>query len=55
MYASTIRKQIKNGKFIINKEIKKFGKTWLMTKKAMKGYYGEMLLRIYIRNNCYNN
>lgn len=55
MDASTIRKQIKNGRFIIDKEIKKFGKTWIITEKAMTEHYGEAPLRIYNQEKILND
>lgn len=43
---STIRKQVQFGKFT-DKEIKKFGKTWIMTEKAMIEHYGAQLFNLY--------
>lgn len=45
--ASTIRKQVQQNKFIEDKEIKKFGKTWIITEKAVKEHYGTTLLNLY--------
>ena len=37
---STLRKQAANGKLALNTEVKKFGKTWLMTEQAMIRHFG---------------
>lgn len=37
---STIRKAIANNKFINNKDVRKFGKQWVISKKAMEREYG---------------
>lgn len=47
--ASTIRKQVQQNKFLENKEIKKFGKTWLITERAVKEHFGEQLFNAYQR------
>ena len=45
--SSTIRKQVKNCKFCCDKEIKKFGKTWLITEQAMVEHFGNELFIAY--------
>lgn len=44
--ASTIRKQVQNHKFYEN-EIKKFGKTWIITEQAMIQHFGKELFIAY--------
>ena len=44
--ASTIRKQVQNHKFYDN-EIKKFGKTWIITEQAMVQHFGKELFIAY--------
>lgn len=44
--ASTIRKQVQNHKFYEN-EIKKFGKTWIITEQAMVEHFGKELFIAY--------
>lgn len=44
--ASTIRKQVQNHKFYEN-EIKKFGKTWIITEQAMVQHFGKELFIAY--------
>ncbi len=44
--ASTIRKQVQNQKFYDN-EIKKFGKTWIITEQAMIEHFGKELFIAY--------
>lgn len=44
--ASTIRKQVQNHKFYDN-EIKKFGKTWIITEQAMIEHFGKELFIAY--------
>lgn len=44
--ASTIRKQVQNHKFYDN-EIKKFGKTWIITEQAMVEHFGKELFIAY--------
>ena len=44
--ASTIRKQVQNHKFYDN-EIKKFGKTWIITEQAMIQHFGKELFIAY--------
>lgn len=38
---STLRHAIINGKFVEGVDVKKFGKQWVVTKKAMLREYGE--------------
>ena len=40
--SSTIRKQVQKCKFCDN-EIKKFGKTWIITEQAMVSHFGKEL------------
>ena len=44
--SSTIRKQVQNQKFYDN-EIKKFGKTWIITEQAMVSHFGKELFIAY--------
>lgn len=44
---STLRKRIASNKFKIDKDVKKFGKTWIMTEDAMIKYFGEDMLSLY--------
>lgn len=44
--SSTIRKQVQNQKFYDN-EIKKFGKTWIITEQAMINHFGKDLFIAY--------
>ncbi len=44
--SSTIRKQVQNQKFYDN-EIKKFGKTWIITEQAMISHFGKDLFVAY--------
>lgn len=43
---STIRKQVQSNKFLEG-EIKKFGKTWIMTEQAMIYHYGRKIFIAY--------
>lgn len=45
---STLRKQVSNGKLINNVEVKKFGKTWLITEQAMIKHFGVDEFNLYI-------
>ena len=47
--SSTIRKQVQNQKFYDN-EIKKFGKTWIITEQAMVSHFGKDLFVAYKNN-----
>lgn len=38
---STLRKAVANGKFIDGKDVKKFGKQWIVTIEAMERIYGK--------------
>lgn len=40
---STLRKAIANKKFIENKDVRKFGKQWVISKKAMEREYGLLI------------
>ena len=44
--SSTIRKQVQNQKFYDN-EIRKFGKTWIITEQAMISHFGKDLFIAY--------
>lgn len=47
--ASTIRKQVQNHKFL-DSEIRKFGKTWIITEQAMVNHFGKELFIAYKNN-----
>ena len=47
--ASTIRKQVQNHKFL-DSEIRKFGKTWIITEQAMVEHFGKELFIAYKNN-----
>lgn len=44
---STLRKMVQKEKFIIDKDIKKFGKTWLITEDAVGRHFGLAPLKLY--------
>lgn len=44
---STLRKQVSNNKLINEVEVKKFGKTWLITEQAMIKHFGENQFNLY--------
>jgi hypothetical protein len=44
---STLRKQVSNGKLVANVEVKKFGKTWLITEQAMIKHFGADQFNLY--------
>lgn len=44
---STLRKQVSNNKLIENIEVKKFGKTWLITEQAMIKHFGSAKFELY--------
>lgn len=44
---STLRKMVQKEKFIIDKDIKKFGKTWLITEDAVRRHFGLAPLQLY--------
>ena len=46
---STIRKQVQNHKFL-DSEIRKFGKTWIITEQAMVEHFGKELFIAYKNN-----
>lgn len=46
--SSTIRKQVAQGKYTIGKDVKKFGKTWIMTEECMTKTFGESMYRMYL-------
>lgn len=46
--ASTLRKRIQKNKFVLDKEVKKFGKTWLITEEAMINYFGSGMFSLHI-------
>ncbi|MDE6849579.1 MAG: hypothetical protein K2O29_08075 [Ruminococcus sp.] len=39
---STLRKAVKNGRLVDGKDVKKFGKQWIVTVNAMERVYGKM-------------
>lgn len=43
MNPSNLRKMVQFGKFIEGKEIKKFGKTWIITEEAVRNHFGDKL------------
>ena len=47
--SSTIRKQVAQGKYIIGKDVKKFGKTWIMTEECMVRTFGEHMYIMYLQ------
>ena len=47
--SSTIRKQVAQGKYIIGKDVKKFGKTWIMTEECMTRTFGEQMYIMYLQ------
>ena len=49
MDSSNLRKMVQHNKFIEGKEIKKFGKTWLITEEAVRKHFGNNI-DIYFRN-----
>lgn len=44
---STLRKMVQKEKFIIDKDIKKFGKTWIITEDAVRRNFGLAPLQLY--------
>ncbi|WP_373600262.1 helix-turn-helix domain-containing protein [Paraclostridium bifermentans] len=44
---STLRKRIVKNKFVNEVEVKKFGKTWLITEQAMIKYFGSEKFDLY--------
>lgn len=67
---STLRKAITFNKFILNEEVKKFGKQWVITKQAMERVYGYLDVNLnvedeysekkklqiyYFITDCFNN
>lgn len=44
---STLRKQVSTGKLINNVEVKKFGKTWLITEQSMIKHFGADKFNLY--------
>lgn len=44
---STLRKMVQKDKFVIDKDIKKFGKTWLITEDAVCRHFGLAPLQLY--------
>lgn len=40
--SSTLRRNISNGKFIENEDVKKFGKTWIFRIEALEREYGKL-------------
>ena len=47
--SSTLRKQVAQGKYIIGKDVKKFGKTWIMTEECMVRTFGEHRYIMYLQ------
>lgn len=52
--ASTLRKQVAQGKYVIGKDVKKFGKTWIMTEECMTRTFGEGMYNLYLQNIALN-
>ncbi len=50
MSHSNIRKMVQANKFVENKEIKKFGKTWIITEEAVRDHFGNDKIDDYIMN-----
>lgn len=48
--SSTLRKQVAQGKYVIGKDVKKFGKTWIMTEECMTRTFGEGMYNLYLAN-----
>ncbi|MGL4912877.1 MAG: hypothetical protein ACRC3Y_10670 [Romboutsia sp.] len=44
---STLRKMVQKEKFIIDRDIKKFGKTWIITEDAVRRNFGLAPLQLY--------
>lgn len=49
MDSSNLRKMVQYNKFIEGKEIKKFGKTWLITEEAVRNHFGNNI-DVYFRD-----
>lgn len=47
---STLRKQVRRGKFAIGVDVRKMGKTWIMTEQAMLENFGTVKFEEYINN-----
>ena len=47
---STLRKMISKGKLIEDKDVKKFGNTWIMTEQSMIKHFGYMPFKYYLEN-----
>ncbi|MGL5756622.1 MAG: hypothetical protein ACRCYC_14925 [Paraclostridium sp.] len=45
--ASNLRKQVANDKLVDGKDIKKFGKTWLITEQSMVNHFGKVKFEEY--------
>lgn len=39
---STLRRNVRNGKFVENVDVKKFGKTWIFRIEALEREYGKL-------------
>ena len=50
---STLRKMISKGKLIEDKDVKKFGNTWIMTEQSMIKHFGYMPFKYYMENIKY--
>lgn len=48
--SSTLRKQVAQGKYEIGKDVKKFGKTWIMTEECMTRTFGTGMYNLYLKN-----
>lgn len=46
--SSTLRKQVAQGKYVIGKDVKKFGKTWIMTEECMTRTFGLGMYDLYL-------
>ncbi|MGL5725683.1 hypothetical protein [Cetobacterium sp.] len=47
MDSSNLRKMVQKEKFLIGKDIKKFGKTWLITEDAIDRFFGLGMLHLH--------
>lgn len=50
MSHSNIRKMVQANKFIEDKEIKKFGKTWIIREEAVRNHFGSDKIDEYLNN-----
>ncbi|MGL5439106.1 MAG: hypothetical protein ACRDA4_01805 [Filifactoraceae bacterium] len=52
MDSSSLRKQVACEKLVVGKDIKKFGKTWVITEQSMVEKFGTMKLHNYINKKA---